>query len=263
MAKINFVNKGPIPLEAMLKQAEQNRGLGFLDMISGVSVASGPLAVVGGGPSAAEYVDELREWPGAVWAINGTWKWCRDNSIKAIFFSIDPTIMVMPYVRGMGIERAIIATHCHPDVVAELLKTASILAFDHNDAHGPITASAAPLTAAKVGHNSVTFFGCEGNFSNRSHVDRDSDHENRMLIKCDGRLWNTTAEFMIGLEALSLVIREIEKAVPGFIKVRGDGLLSAMIRDSEWDCIKVTRKMAATIEYHRQNMARQRKLRNE
>jgi hypothetical protein len=96
----------------MLKSSRRS---GFLHQ------GSGRLAIVGGGNSIKEHVDELRSWDGDVWAVNGTINWCMDNGIKAAFYTIDAQPLenwVYPLHR---IKRAVLAADCNPDVISKLV----------------------------------------------------------------------------------------------------------------------------------------------
>lgn len=49
------------------------------------------LAIVGSGPSVKTYLDELREWDGDIWAINGAFHWLRQQDIIVEgFVCLDP-----------------------------------------------------------------------------------------------------------------------------------------------------------------------------
>src|SRR5687768_7965317 len=106
-------------------------GLPVLEQISKKN--EGPLAVVGGGPSAFSHLEELRNWPGKIWAINGTHKWLVDNGINPIFFSVDPGEELIELADG--VKQAVLASHCDPGVFNKL-KDAEVLIFHSEHAAG-------------------------------------------------------------------------------------------------------------------------------
>jgi len=60
----------------------------------------GKLAVVGSGPSVRGYLDELRGWPGEIWAINGAYNFLQDNGIVPHgFVGVDPLPGLADYLR--------------------------------------------------------------------------------------------------------------------------------------------------------------------
>ena len=48
-----------------------------------------PLAIVGGGPSVKDHLDELRAWPGHIWGVNAACTWLAKQGIGSLFFSVD------------------------------------------------------------------------------------------------------------------------------------------------------------------------------
>ena len=189
-------------------------------------VGSGSLAVVGGGLSARDQVDWLREWPGDIWAINGTWRWCRDHGIDATFMSIDPQEDQVELVQG--VERAVLAAHTTPGAF-EALKDAEVYSFRY-DVPGPTSAVAASLVALKAGYDHVTYFGCEGSFGATTHTFKD-EPQGIVRVVCGGEAFLTKLEFIIQAEQIAGLVRRL----PEYFSEESGGLLRALVEHEDWD----------------------------
>jgi hypothetical protein len=226
--KLTIKTVPPVPVEEVRRNVANAKRLGFPRM----GRAKTPrLAVVGGGPSIKQHIEELKFFDGDVWAINGAFQWCRENGIDAWFFSVDPNPVVATFCEGA--RRAFVAMDCHPDVFRALSR-AKVEALSLADIeHGPTTSTAAPVIAAKRGYSEVHFFGCEGSFDQTTHAYGDYGLDGLLRVKCNGEEFHTTADMMIQVEYLGQII----KATPGFCKDRSGGLLSAYIESPDIDVL--------------------------
>lgn len=81
---------------------------------------AGRLAIVASGPSVRDYLDELREWDGEVWAINGAYDYLLDQGIVPHgFMAIDPLPGLAEYVQRP-----------HPDTTFYIASTCDVSVFD-------------------------------------------------------------------------------------------------------------------------------------
>jgi hypothetical protein len=218
------------------------------------------LAVVGGGPSTLEIKDELRAWDGQVWAINGAWGWCRDNGIDAAFFSVDPNPIVADLCRGA--KRAFLGSVCDPSAFAALAGTCMIVkTFPDNRPHtilaGSTTATMAPEVGVRCGFTDITFFGCESSYPRdqtrtlhddgtvtlQTHAYMRERVTSIMIVRAAGEDFVTEPEYLIQAETLA----DAFKAAPHILKDRSGGLLSAMIKDPDYDLLAVSPEIAADI----------------
>lgn len=212
------------------------RGLPLIEAIS--KEIQGPLAVVGGGPSVVEHLEELRRWPGKIWAINGTCAWLASHGIESILFSVDPGEELAPL--AVGVRRAILASHCDPTVFDEL-KAADVLTFHSEHVKGAkapmiggsTSATRVPKVALMLGHREIHYFGCEGSFDGTTHAYKDEQHENQVIIRAGGKDYRTTLQMMVQSENLAKLAREL----PHMFKDRSGGLFAAMIE--HWDTWEV------------------------
>lgn len=180
------------------------------------------LAVVGGGPSAEDHLDEIEQFVD-VWAINGAWKWCQTMGVKATLFTIDP-VFTEPA------DKAILADICDP-VLAGNCTEVSVVKLD-GIARGSTSATAVPHIAINLGYREVHFFGCEGSFGERTHTFKDIGGS-RLLVEVGGMEFLTNPQMLMQCEVLAEMIR---MAPHVFISHCG-GLLEAMVADPDYDCL--------------------------
>ncbi len=198
----------------------------------------GPLAVVGGGPSIASHIATLRNWPGDVWAVNATWKWCETHDIRAYAYSVDPLPELDAYIAGAKV--AILADHCDPAAYAVVPKVYR-LTGPHD---GPTSANAADLAAIKAGYDSVTFFGCEGSYTGpTTHAYRTEPVNDLIRVKCGGESFVSKIEFMKQAKGLADIIRRF----PTVYSEQSGGLLRAMVEHGDCDVTHISRVLAAEL----------------
>lgn len=216
-----------VPVEEMTRNAELARALG----LPSVELA-GHVAVVGGGPSLADHLDELRAWKGPIWAINGTWKWLKERGVTATFFTVDPKPQAWLNL-GLG-DSALVAMVGSPELFRSVMG-GHVRTFElgaHGALSGVTSATATPHLAVQMGHRSVTFFGCDSSFSeDASHVYAAEEPEHLIAVDVAGRAFVTKPEFVMQAEDLARLVREL----PKFCRNRSGGLLAALIETPDWD----------------------------
>ncbi len=221
-----FRSEPCVPVEEMRRNAAHTRTLG----LPAVEYA-GDVAVVGGGPSLADHLDELRAWNGPIWAINGVWQWLKERGVRATFFTVDPKPQA--WLKLEPGESALVATVGSADLFASLMG-GYVRTFDlgtHDINSGVTSATATPHLAIKMGHNSVTFFGCDSSFVGfESHVYPADLPDDLMVVDVGGLGFATKPEFIMQAEDLAALCREL----PVFCRNRSGGLLAALIDNPEW-----------------------------
>jgi hypothetical protein len=229
--KITFTAMDCVPVERLARNVAHAKSLG----LPLLGQARAPfLAVVGGGPSVADHVDELRDWAGEVWAINGTYRWLTGQGIWCRFFSTDPMPGIADLCKGAD---AILATRCDQDSFAA---AGSVETVDIEDMpHGPTTASCAPLIAAQCGFQQVSVFGCEGSFGGETHAYGTPRDVRLLKVMCNGQEFLTSPQMMQQTEYLADIMRE----TPQFCIDRSGGFLSACIADPDIDVIAASRSI--------------------
>lgn len=231
--KINFVALNPISDDALARHRSYSHGLGLPEV--GDRAVSTRLAVVGGGPSVANYLEEIRTFDGEVWAINGAWKWCRDNGIDAAFYTIDPREDVLPLCEGA--ERAIFSDVVCPKAF-ERVPDVELAKIGEDEINNWSTSAAtAPMIALKRGHRHVVFYGCESSFADKSHIYADL-YKDKIWVECGGKEYISNALLVPQAEFMA----ELARGAPNFMTIKGDGFLPALIEHGDYKITHVCRQ---------------------
>lgn len=204
---------------------------------------SGRLAVVGGGPSIRHHIEELRNWPGDVWAVNGTISWCMERGINAAFYTVDAAKLgrwLFPLER---VKRAVLAIDCDPDMFAAL-HSADVSTLPVPDG-GPTSANSADWVAIQTGYTGLTYFGCEASFEDTTHAYAEAAPIGQwIVVRVGGENYRTKPEFLEQARIMSEVIR----AVPSYYDERSGGLLTAMVKHGmEYELMEVSPELEKTL----------------
>lgn len=202
------------------------------------------LAVVGGGPSIKEHLEELRAYD-EIWAINGACSYLRSQGIESVFFALDPHPIVTQWATGA--KKALLVDRCDPSTF-EVLKDADVKVYSlANDGgkflSGSSTATAAFNLAAVLGYRDVTFYGCESCYVASSHAYQDEARVDQMLVECGGYKYLTAPDYYIQAQELAQLI----KAAPNCFRERSGGLLRAMIYNDEHDVVGLSQSLQDAI----------------
>lgn len=236
--KLTFTAGEVFPADDLARFTALNKALG-LPRYGADEGIKPRLAVVGGSPSVADSVDELRAWPGDIWAINGAFGWCLEHGIEATFYTLDASDNLADMARRAS--SAILADHCHPAVVHAVRGAIRLIQLEGTPL-GCTSAASAPMLAAQGGYEGVTLFGCASSFEGPTeHVYPWSlVTQSRVLVECGGRQYLTTPPLIMQAEYLADIARQI----PGYVDVRGEGFLPALIEHGDYEIAKVSRDLA-------------------
>lgn len=231
----------PVTLDAYRRNVEEANARG-LPAFAPAQGLRGPLAVVGGGPSVNEHVEELLRFRGETWAINGAYAWCRGKGLDPTFIAIDPHPIVLRWAKG--VSKALLGNTCDPGVF-DALEDAEVQVIDIGKVIGTSsTATLIPHLAALMGYRSVTFYGCESSYEpGATHAYQDEEHPDEMLVRCGGEDYLTRSYLYRQAQDLSAMIREF----PHWLSERSGGLLRAMVEHKDfhisWVCDALTRDL--------------------
>jgi hypothetical protein len=216
---VTFVGVSPVSDEQLEKNKEYSLSLGLPEI--GSYEVKGPLAIVGGGHSVALYKYTLQQWPGTVWAVNGAYKWCKENGINAVFFSFDPNPAIAEMAKDA--DTAILSSKSAIETY-QALAGKPIWVGDTTDG-GSTSVGAAIVLAVENGFKDVTLFGCDHSMQkDSSHIYANHKGEDDLVMACNGMYFYTTARMMIGC----VEVRNMIKVCP-FVKEQSGGLLRAML----------------------------------
>lgn len=244
--RLTFNMVGPVDAQKLLENVTVNTAL--MRMLDVKPPHGRKLAIVGGGNSAKSALDELRSWPGDIWAINATASWLAKNGIKAKLFTVDP---IEPTTSADGVEEAILSTSCSPDLVRAIPKVYGFHTHGMDPtglfcSGGSSSAGIAAGLALKQGHRQMHYFGCEGSWDmgGWSHSDRD-DRGQQLIIRAGGRDYITNPQMMLQCEQLSHTM----SALPDMLIDRSGGLLRAMIEHLHtWEVVALSDELKKLLD---------------
>ena len=249
--KINWVGEvAGITLEKTEQNIAHTKTLG-LSAISNYPRPS--LAIVGGGPSSMDHVDELRAWVGDMWVSGSAFQWALSVGLaNPTFFTIDQSPQLA--VDGKGARKAILATCCDPSVFEEL-KHSDIEVFDLitsglNANHWATTVTAAPKISLDMGYRDISFFGCDSSFRGDAESFKNNTHayvtdlvNDALIVRCGGRDFITRPSFLMQADFL----KDFFRIAPQVFRLRCDGLLASMVEDPEHDVTHAVHEVAKRI----------------
>lgn len=190
-----------------------------------------PVAVCGGGPSLNDHLEELKAWPGDIWAINNTADYLLARGIDCTMFTVDGM------VKSTTAKKRLLATHCDPALFQQDVRCYAILEYEDGGVPGGSTsATRTPALALRLGYPGVVYFGCDSSFVDQTHVDRQELQEEALYVRANGRDWLTHPELCMQAECLSDLIRQF----PDKFQSKSGGLLDAMTADPEWEVVAVS-----------------------
>lgn len=249
MPLIEFRGVVPVEHDELLRHIAHAKSLGY-PAVQETAPHGRPLAVVGGGPSIIEHLDEVREFAD-VWAINGACGFLREHGIESTLLSLDPVDFLAPRVAGA--RKALLCSRCHPEVFRTLLG-ADITLFDAvNDlAEGGMWASVSTATvvfhlATTLGFRQTTFFGCEGSFAQKSHayMDEAELQEYRFVVDVNGEHFLTAPDLYMLTTQMAFFLR---RSINNAFTERSGGLLRALVAHEEHDIVQVSPALLASLK---------------
>jgi hypothetical protein len=206
---------------------------------------AGPLAIVGGGPSIRDHADELRNWDGTVWAINGAINWCLDQGIDAWFYTADSSPPKNWIYDLSRIKKAVLAPDISPEMMAYFQGLGAKIELTSPLQSGPTSANAADFLSVEAGYSHITYFGCEGSFEPKStHAFDSFEIEDWLVVDVGGEHFRTKAEFI----SQSIMLSNILRTFPETFSEKSGGLLAAMVKHgTEHDVYMVSKTLYAKL----------------
>lgn len=255
MYRINFNTTCHIPMALCEEQMRANIKAAH-PMLEERAPHDTPLAVVGGGPSVSEHLDELRKWEGDIWAINEGASWfARAMPNKNVWlFTVDPDPAMAEPRYTAGVERAILSSACPPGLFKALsgkdvrmfhCRTLEDMPDLFVAGGGRCSASRAVLQASWCGYRTVTFFGCEGSIGETTHTYRNDTKLSQMIVRAGERHYITTPDLYFNTEDLASDFRRFsDPMLPHGLKEKSGGLLRAMIEyPDSWEIVALSKSM--------------------
>jgi hypothetical protein len=268
--RLKFTTTGLVPDAQYEDNARVNIQSG-VPMITLTEAHDRPLAVVGGGPSAARALPVLQEWPGDIWAVNQGASWLSHVAAKARvwMFTVDPDPVLAEPIWTTGVQRAILGVTVAPVLLNyfrdngkdvrlfnphEAPTNPETLEGDETLAGGPSSVCRTFVPAACMGYKSVTYFGCEGSLEGRfdadgmfeahTHAYRRETRPRQMIVRCGDKDFVTTPDLYLSTIALARFLREYPN-----VKEQSGGLLRGMLEHYDtWSVVAVSDAMRNVLQ---------------
>lgn len=207
---------------------------------------TGKLAIVGSGPSVREHLEELRSWPGEIWAVNGAYDYLLSEGIVPRgFLAVDPLPGLAEYLKNPQPQTTFyVSGLCDPSVLDALDGHNVRLWFPVQDSvkyphglwlvsGGTTALTRSPFLAHMLGWRDLTYFGADSSFDRSRYCYRDGTYveDNKDPIS-----WvktpNGEGPFPTTLTMLKQVSQfgSIHPHFKGKMEFRCGGLLDAFLR---------------------------------
>lgn len=197
------------------------------------------VALVAGGPSAKNYLDELRRWDGYVVAVNGAHDWLLDNGITPdAMIVMDGLVAVADLVQRATDETTyLVASSCAPEVFDALEGKRVILwhVMQNDDGNGllvcggPSVVTRAPYLLYMMGFRELHIYGADSSISGlQSHVyENGLLAKDRLAVRAGNEVFISTAALVLQAEYLWTLKTEMPDDLN--MEVHGYGLAKAII----------------------------------
>lgn len=207
------------------------------------------LAIVGSGPSLRDYLDELRGWPGEIWAINGAYHYLIGQGIVPHgFVGLDPLPGLAEYVKdGHPDTTFYLASNCDPDTFDAVRPEQVMIWHSARDAikvprgqmivcGGTSSITRAPFLAHMLGYRDMTIYGADSSFEHGRYCYPDGTYG------CDSqaRINKIAVGDEVFLSEVCLIKQvaqfgDIAKRYKEILRFRCGGLLDAYLRSPTYD----------------------------
>lgn len=196
------------------------------------------LAIVGGGQSSADHVDDLLNFDGHIMAINGAQDWLiSQGRVPDCVALLDPEPQLADLITPHKGVDYYVATMCAPEVF-DLLADSNVTTFYAPQGEdntpplsvpgGPTMMTRAPMLAAILGYRDITLYGADSSYSGGiTHAYSNVRDYDEMGVICEGKGWDTC----LGLVCQAEYLAELIPAM-GCVKTRlvGEHLAQSMLR---------------------------------
>ena len=205
---------------------------------------TGALAIVGSAPSVLGHVDELRAWPGEIWAINGAYDFLRDLGIVAhAFIGMDPLGAMAEYVKNPHKDTTFfISSVCDPKLF-DALKDQHVwmwhskwdeMVYPHDAkvvSGGTTCITRAPFLANMLGWRDMTIFGADSSYAEGPYCYKHGRYSfdtvsKRLYADVDGQRFETELPLIKQVAQLGT----LGEFFNGQLKFKCGGLLAAYMR---------------------------------
>lgn len=213
------------------------------------------VAIVGGGPSVKNALEELRYRQSLgqeIWALNGAFAWLSENGVRpTAHFIIDARPENAAFLRPTKGVKYYIASQCHPslfdaldgcDVMVLHLLTDGMFEFlsgfdttkpTHLLGGGTTVGLKAMLAAFKLGFRAIHVYGMDSSYDGADHhayPQALNDRERTLDVICGERSFKCAPWMITQATDFQTLVEQII-GVDGLVTVNGTGLIPQLARD--------------------------------
>lgn len=200
------------------------------------------VACVGAGPSVRNYLQELRNFPGDVWAINGAHNFLIENGVNVSgCVLLDPLVELVEYLKKPNASVTYyVASICHPKVFA------SLDGFDVRVWHAWMDESMppsgsyavpgastcltrAPFLAHMLGYRDIRIYGADSSYEEVTHCYGDTVVDTGFIPRKIVRVGDQLFESEVALMQQVTEMRVIAEHFPAKISFHCGGLMRAFL----------------------------------
>lgn len=200
-----------------------------------------PLAIVGGGPSVADDLDELRGFD-EIWSVNGSLDWLASNGIVSTgYVIIDPEPIMAQYLQAPPPETTYyVGSTCHPSTFDALSGRNVVLwhplmgDLPIPEGHGsigggPTVLTRAPMLAFCMGYRDVHLFGADSSYEGERHHIYDAPRDPLVRVELDGEIYDSCGVFVHQVAYFQQILHWYQTHNATF-EIHGRGLGPAILR---------------------------------
>lgn len=210
---------------------------------------SGPVAIVGSGPSLHDTWPQLKEFPGDIIACNAAAQFLLERGIvPAYHFCFDADPLMLEFVTPHPDITYLFASRCPPkafDLLAGCKVVCWHAAGDERvqeilEAHGRnepmVIGGSAAVTRAMIlampmGYTDIHLYGGDSSFkAGATHIRKSTTLERRMAVMCNGRVFETAPWMAKQVEDLKNLVPAMQTRTGVRFYTHGDGLLQHVAR---------------------------------
>lgn len=220
-----------------------HRGLPYLDIGEPLSQK---VAVVAGGPSAKDYLEDIREWDGFVVAINGVHDWLvEEGIIPDAVIAVDPQPELAEYFQNPNDHTTyLIASCCAPEVF-DALEGKRIVVWHAAQGGlsgpgmlvngGPTAATRAPHVLYMMGFREVHMFGVDSSYTGlKTHAYKNGRvNGDNIQVRVEDEIFITSCGMLCQAEFLETTRKEFD----GKFEVHGYGLGPALVNNGNYEVL--------------------------
>lgn len=199
-----------------------------------------PLAIVGGGPSVADDLDRLREFP-EVWSVNGALDWLTSQGIQSTgYVVIDPEPVMAQYLQNPPEQTTYyVGSSCHPSTFDALSGRNVVLWHPLMDIElpeghgaiggGPTVLTRAPMLAYCLGYRDVHLFGADSSYEGELHHIYDAPRDETVHVLLDGKHYESCGVFVHQVAYFQQILHWYQTHGANF-QIHGRGLGPAILK---------------------------------